>query len=359
MSAYDKLPDPERLPPPKQKKTESERIASFLTEVGGNVNPQAGECLKKAEPAFVAVIQVITIVAPIYKQIYTKIYEVYVILPKNVIQMIFGLCLCFFGGTYVAAIAAVEAFRQLGWQTVSTNLVVVQKQAALILEASKKDDKVDDDGDGVADVDQIEARALVQRKIQVGMKAITEPDRLQTACGALFTSYLAVLATLRLEFARTTAFALGIVEMAKFPIIRIVSPTVAATLGADLAHWTQSIIESSLTFVAVIFAWFLQQIISAFYSGLRGGRMFADGLIAELEERDLMSKVPLIKQPFDPDESFLDETIGYAIAAVGFIFQITNGFRLPFPLNIIFLPLTILEWILRLQISMEGSKALV
>jgi hypothetical protein len=180
-SAYDKLPDPERLPPPKQKKTESERIASFLTEVGGNVNPQAGECLKKAEPAFVAVIQVITIVAPIYKQIYTKIYEVYVILPKNVIQMIFGLCLCFFGGTYVgaptppttaacgmrrapraervapcrsrplaslraAAIAAVEAFRQLGWQTVSTNLVVVQKQAALILEASKKDDKVDDDG---------------------------------------------------------------------------------------------------------------------------------------------------------------------------------------------------------------------
>jgi hypothetical protein len=54
---------------------------------------------------------------------------------------------------------------------------------------------------------------------------------------------------------------------------------VAATLGADLAHWTQTIIESSLTFVAVIFAWFLQQIISAFYSGLRGGRMFADGAL--------------------------------------------------------------------------------
>jgi len=218
---------------------------------------------------------------------------------------------------------------------------------------------VDADGDGIADVDQIAARELAQRKIAVGMKAITEPERLQTACGALFSSYLAVLATLRLEFARTTAFALGIVEMAKFPIIRILSPTVAATLGKDLAHWTQTLVESTLTFVAVIFAWFLQQIISAFYSGLRGGRMFADALIQELEDRDLMGKVPLIKQPFDPDESYLDEGIGYGLAAVGFIFQITNGFNLPFPLNIIFLPLTILEWILRIQISMEGSKALI
>ena len=130
-------------------------------------------------------------------------------------------------------------------------------------------------------------------------------------------------------------------------------------------------------------------IISAFYSGLRGGRLFADALIAFLEEKGLMDKasatwpaaptapsawprvltasphtprvsqVPLIAQPFDPDESYLDEAIGYSLAAVGFSFQIFNGFNLPFPLNLVFLPLTIIEWFLRLQISMEGSKALV
>ena len=32
-------------------------------------------------------------------------------------------------------------------------------------------------------------------------------------------------------------------------------------------------------------------IISAFYSGLRGGRLFADALIAFLEEKGLMDKV--------------------------------------------------------------------
>ena len=66
-------------------------------------------------------------------------------------------------------------------------------------------------------------------------------------------------------------------------------------------------------------------------------------------------QVPLIQQPFDPDESYLDEAIGYGLAAFGFLFQIFNGFALPFPLNIVFLPLTIIEWFLRFQISMEST----
>ena len=40
--------------------------------------------------------------------------------------------------------------------------------------------------------------------------------------------------------------------------------------------------------------------------------------------------------------------------AVGFGFQFFAGFSLPFPFNIIFLPLTIIEWFLRAQISMTA-----
>ena len=46
---------------------------------------------------------------------------------------------------------------------------------------------------------------------------------------------------------------------------------------------------------------------------------------------------------------------GYGLAGFGFLFQIFNGFTLPFPLNIVFLPLTIIEWFLRFQISMEST----
>ena len=96
---------------------------------------------------------------------------------------------------------------------------------------------------------------FIQHKMMVVMAAVSEPERLQTAFGSLFSSYLAVIATLRLEFARTTAFALGIVEMVKFPMIRLLSPMLASALGENVAHWTQTIIETTLTFIAVVFAW--------------------------------------------------------------------------------------------------------
>jgi len=160
-----------------------------------------------------------------------------------------------------------------------------------------------------------------------------------------------VLATLRLEFARTTAFALGIVEMVRVTAIRALLPMVTAALGEELAHWSKTLIETSLTFFAVIIAWWIQTIVSAFYSGLRGGKMFADGLVALLNEKNLIQHVPLISQPFDPDESYLDEVVGYTVAAIGFGFQLFNGFALPLPFNIIFLPLSIVEFFLKLQIS--------
>jgi len=51
-------------------------------------------------------------------------------LPTNVIQMIFGIALCFFGGTYVASIAAIEAFRQMGWQKVQAEIIVGESTVA-------------------------------------------------------------------------------------------------------------------------------------------------------------------------------------------------------------------------------------
>ena len=59
-----------------------------------------------------------------------------------------------------------------------------------------------------------------------------------------------------------------------------------------------------------------------------------------------------VAQPFDPDDSHVDEAIGYVLAAVGFIFQLQAGFSLFFPLNLLLLPLSMVEWVLRWQIVM-------
>ena len=42
---------------------------------------------------------------------------------------------------------------------------------------------------------------------------------------------------------------------------------------------------------------------------------------------------------------------GHALALAGFFFQIACGFALPFPLNLILLPLRLLEWWLAWTIS--------
>ena len=92
-------------------------------------------------------------------------------------------------------------------------------------------------------------------------------------------------------------------------------------------------------------------IISAFYSGLRGGRLFGDAVCNILIDYGWMEKLPCVSKPFKAEETYLDEAIGYSMAALGFSFQFFSGFQLPFPMNIIFLPLSLIEWFLRIQIT--------
>jgi len=350
---------------------DKEKITKYLDAVtakAGEVNPKLASCMEVCKPLIVLPIQLISCITPFYLWCYKWAYLIYSYLPKNATMAIFGIALCFFGGTYVASIAAIEAFRQMGFVKVMEDIAVVRKDLDTLAVANKLDDEElskDKDGDGVADGNQLKPAELAQRKLFVVMKSVQQPDKLQAAVGSLWAAYIAVLATLKLEFARTTAFALGIVEIVKLPIVRTTAPLVVTALqmappdmrldAEATKAWSVTIIESALTFFAVVVAWYLQMIISAFYSGLRGGRMFADGVCSLLIDYNLMSYVPFIAQPFDPEESYLDEAIGYSMAALGFSFQFFSGFQLPFPLNIIFLPLSLIEWFLRIQISMSDA----
>ena len=81
------------------------------------------------------------------------------------------------------------------------------------------------------------------------MTTVSDPDKLANSVGALWGAYLAVLATLRLEFARVVALALGIAEMVKFPIVRVVAPPLSAVLGPELKHWVPTIITTVINFL--------------------------------------------------------------------------------------------------------------
>ena len=340
--------------------SEADRISMTIEAAAtfaDDYNSSASKCLRATSPLLGIALRFAGLVGPLYIKAYRQIYSWYLQAPGNVVEMVFGLALCFFGGTYAASIAAIEAFRLMGWTRMQADILFLADQATLVVSESKKDDALDDDHDGIADVQQISKRALVQRKLRLGMLTVTEPHRIQLAVASLWSAYVSVLATLRLEFARTTALALGLAEMLRLPATRALAPPLAAAIGADLKHWVGTIIDSSISLVAIVTAWYLQAIVSAFYSALRGGKLFAHGLFCLLNTKGWIHSVPFVQKPFDPDASYLDEVVAYGLFALGFGTQLLYGFGLSFPFNLLLLPLTAVEWILRWQITLQGAPS--
>ena len=213
------------------------------------------QLLRALSPVVTVLVQILLLVAPVYMWLYGQVYRLYKLAPTNVLQMVFGAALCFFGGTFTASIAAIEAFRQMGFKRTLEDLHEVMQVYALVQAASIKDDAVDADADGIADVYQIPPAELAKRKVKLALVTVKEPAKLQMALGSLWAAYLAVLATLKLQFAQTTAIALGIVETVQFPLVRALAPLTAQLLGPDLKHWVETALDVAIKLVAVIFAW--------------------------------------------------------------------------------------------------------
>ena len=143
---------------------------------------------------------------------------------------------------------------------------------------------------------------------------------------------------------------------------RYAAPPLSHALGPplNLQHWAKTLLEVGPKLAAVLLAWYLQMVISAVYSALRGGRIFALALCSLTDERGwsgYVERLPYVTAPFDPDTSYFDEAVGYSLGALGVLWQLSTGFSLPFPLSLIFLPLSILEWLLRWQITFGAPPA--
>jgi len=304
------------------------------------------------------------IIAIGYFKLMKLVYKVYKLLPMNGIQMVFGGALCFFGGTYFATIAAIEGFRQFGGQALYDELAICWDEGTRASEALAVDAEIDADKDGIKDVNQMDFNTWTTHVTVVSMVAVKDPTRLQKATQFLMTTWLAVLAVLKFQFAKTISLCLAIAEMLEMPACRVFGPLLALALGKDLNHWCFAIISTTIKVISVVVASYVQAMISAFYSGLRGGTMFATGFINILSmQTTWLDKCPLAKYPanhenaelagkFDPNASIIDECIGYPLAAAGFYWQFTSGFALPFPYSLIMFPVTCVEWALKWQIFM-------
>ena len=286
---------------------------------------------------------VVDYVAPFYMRIFRFGLSIYNTLPTDLFAALTGLSLSFCGGPYCASVAAIEAFRMAGWEQTKAALLDVYADAKAVYEADAADSKRDMDGDGVADVHQLTPQQLLMRKLAVWASAVKDPEKLSVAIGGLYAAWLGVQAVLRIEFAKTITLGISIAEMVTPMAQRVCVPFLVHVLPDSYHHWIPLIIKASVRSLAVAVAWRVQVVVSAFHLALRGGLLCARSLLRYANARGYMKPTE--------EETYADEVLGYAIAAAGFAFQYQNSFGVPFPLNLVFLPLSVVEWYIRWSVT--------
>ena len=161
-----------------------DRIVEGLADQLGDRVPAVSGCVRRSKAAIPVATRLCACCCGWYFRLYTRVYAALSAWPADLLRLVFGLSICFFGGLCWASLAAIEAARQLGLAQLADELRVIRKEWARVIEASDADDKVDADADGTPDVQQLSARELVDRKARVAVLAVSDPARLERAFGA-------------------------------------------------------------------------------------------------------------------------------------------------------------------------------
>jgi hypothetical protein len=260
--------------------------------------------------------------------------------PEHLATILIGFTLVYFGGSFMTIVAAVEAYRITCWEDTIKQIKLLKDNFYKVLEASKVDDLKDDNHDGVADVKQISKEELFKRKTALFFSTI-EPIQVYSALGNLYVGFLAVIATLKVKFAHTITLGSSIGEMVFTNVNPFAQPILKKILPEEYQKWAPVIINYLSKSFGVLLAWTLQRAISAFYSALRGTVLLAQGI------KNWLLAVGIWKdQDQNTNLNQFAKVYAAGIILTGVWHQISHGFSLPFPLNIILFPVTLLEYAL-------------
>lgn len=319
----------------------------MLMKVAGMIGPhlekagpyiaKAGELLDKAEPyvlAFIAYCQ----------HIWTKLEPYH---PMEFLPAIVGFILVFFGGNFFTLCATFEAYRLVGYDKTKEALVDLYHSYTVAIEASRKDDVLDEDGDGVADVKQISKKQLVVRKMSVVAKAV-DPERVSDALTAIYAGLIAVVATLRVRFAACVTLGTTVGDIAHGFVDAHLSPVLRELTPDDYKKWVGPGVKYGCKLFGISMAWTIQRMISAYHSSVRGAQLFARGVLHYMVRRGYLQA-----NAVDETGRFFNIFI-FVFAFVGFWNQFMTGFSLPFPLNILLIPVRMAEFGMQVAVSMLG-----
>ena len=319
---------------PTMREKEHKKITKLLDAATDRAPPAVVGYLKSAQPCVAGCVVGCEMCVPIYARVYALGARFVAALPQEELGMLLGLLLCFFGGLYPMTLAAVEALRQCGGAQFYEACHDLQVQFLNAKAASDADDLVDEDGDGVADVEQISAQSLAARKTMIVLRS-TDPHTCDLALKSVYASLAAVVAVLKLRFARTIALGAAIGDFLTTCLTTPATHVLVHVLEPDVHKWVPAGVSYVCKLVAVLIAWHIQKIITALYSALRGGLLVSRNALRKLSVLNLVH--------IKPEDTYLDELSGWALGAFGFWVQWKLGFAAPFLITILLWPIACVE----------------
>jgi len=306
--------------------------------VAGSRGEMLSKVMLMATPVIQKVVQGVTVALPHIIEFNKKAYRFYKMTHPDLVSAAIGVVFCFFGGVYPTLFAAMQAFQLTGWESTKAAVVDLSVEAVKILEESAKDDQIDDDGDGIADTAQISAKDLILRKTQLVLTKCN-PQKINTALGGLYLSWLGVVATLKIQFAKTITLALSMAEQFQKPCDYYLKPALELVMPEGYKKWIPVLLGWLCKSVAMSIAWYIQRMQSAYSSALIGGLMFSRSMMNYLHSKNINPGGLL---PKNHEDTYIDEATGWTLAALGFYVQFKLNFSVPFPLNLVLFPF---EWI--------------
>lgn len=307
--------------------------------------PQYHSSFEQAHKAAVQASSALDAAAPYFSQVsgYTQTAKEQAAKYRleEFVPMLIGLALCFFGGSYTMLIAVVETVRLLCWEDLRKSFGVLKRNYEVAAEQNRKDNLVDADGNGIADVEEINRNELFSRKAALFMKSV-DIEAVQTAARTIGAALLSVIAALRVKLARSLALGGSLANMAKEYIH--LEQWLTEVLPPDTKKWAGVLSNTIVGTATMTLATMLSGIISIVHCCIRGSDMFVHHAVRIARERGLLEDNISM-------ESTKAKALVAVVAAMGFFWQVSHSDAQPFPINILLLPLSILEFLLNIVVN--------
>jgi len=311
-----------------------ERYTQLLLALSEKAPEKVKPYMQKASPVVAMIFLYIKIATPYIVQAACFVSDVINKLPDRVFYALLGFTICFCGGVFPTTIAAVEAWKLCGGNEAMRSGKELLAEWTKVLEANKKDNEEDKDDNGIADVDEISPQELLLRKSKLAMKSV-DPNKINKELALIYTGWIGVIAVLKIQFAKTVTLGNMIGDKLYGAVAFYAEKQVLAVTPEENKKWVPIVLQWMCKAVAISLAWWIQRVISAFHSAIRGGQIFGRELVNFLHEKGFVN--------WKDEDTYMDEAVGWAVAALGLLFQWTFRFSMPFPLNILLFPVTMLE----------------